>query len=89
MGEIFDLIPSKAALKFVAKQDEKTRRRLISAMEGLRQFPPEGDIKPLRQAELNGYLRLRVGSFRIIFKADPIEKIMYIKSIDNRGDAYK
>lgn len=87
--EIFDLVPTKAVSKFLAKQDEKTRQRLIKAMEGLRRFPPSGDIKPLKQDVLNGYLRLRVGSFRIIFKADPKEKIMYIKSIDNRGDAYK
>jgi mRNA interferase RelE/StbE len=85
--EIFDLVPKKAALKFMGKQDEKTRRRLISAIEGLRKFPPEGDIKPMQK--LNGFLRLRVGTFRIIFKMDYQEKIVYIETIENRGDAYK
>lgn len=89
MNILFNIIPSKQAMKFIQKQDEKNRRRLLDALDKLRKFPPVGDIKPLKQAELNGYLRLRVGSFRIIFKADPVEKVMYIKLIDNRGDVYK
>ncbi|WP_368858686.1 type II toxin-antitoxin system RelE/ParE family toxin [Oceanobacillus saliphilus] len=44
-------------------------------------------MKPLKGRK--GQLRLRVGTYRIIFEADHNEKMIYILTIDNRGDVYK
>ena len=49
--------------------------------------PPIGDIKPLKGR--NNQLRLRVGSYRIIFEVNQIEQMVYVLAINNRGDVYK
>jgi mRNA interferase RelE/StbE len=85
--EKYLLHPAKKVSKFLSKQDEITRNRLIKAMEELQLFPPTGDIKNLSGSK--GWLRLRVGKFRIIFTMDHVEKIVHIESIASRGDIYK
>lgn len=81
---------SKDALKFLKKLDKKSVERIRAAIQGLTKIPPEGDIKTL-----NGYAdnrkRLRVGSWRIVYKygiSQDIE-ILIIIDIGNRGDIYK
>jgi len=46
----------------------------------------EGDIKAL-SGEWDGYFRLRVGEFRVIFQAVPDE--ISIISVRNRSDVYR
>ncbi len=71
---------SKQAQKFLDRQTEENRERIISAIENL----PAGDVRKLAGRE--GY-RLRVGSYRVIF--DREGHVIYIMRIDNRGDVYK
>lgn len=71
---------SKQALKFLAKQDAPTRRRIQDAITDL----PAGDVKKLQGA--SGY-RLRVGDFRVLFDRDG--NIIFIIKIGNRGQIYK
>jgi len=71
---------SKQALKFLKKQDSRTRHRLIRAIESL---PDDGDRKKLTNQD--GY-RLRVGDFRIIY--DIFGNVVEIFKIGNRGDIY-
>ena len=81
---------SKSALKFLSKLDKKSVDRIRSAIQGLTLKPPVGDIKPL-QGLTESRNRLRVGSWRIIYKYG-IEnelEILYIIDIGNRGDIYK
>lgn len=75
-----DIVYSKRAKKFLDKQNEETRSRIITAIEKL----PTGDIKKLKG--LDGF-RLRIGTFRIIFNHEGI--IINIIDIDNRGQVYK
>lgn len=75
-----DIVYSKRAKKFLDKQNEETRNRIITAVEKL----PAGDVKRLRG--LDGF-RLRVGTYRIIFDQEGI--VINIIDIDNRGQAYK
>ena len=37
----------------------------------------------------NDYWRLRVGSWRIIYKKDDVLKLLYIEQLKPRGDVYK
>ncbi|MET1159510.1 MAG: type II toxin-antitoxin system RelE/ParE family toxin [Thermoprotei archaeon] len=46
------------------------------------------DIRKLR-GEWKGFLRMRVGDIRIIFKIDFDAKIIYVYHIHYRGKAYK
>lgn len=73
---------SKQSIKFLAKQDIPTKKRIVTAINRL----PSGygDIKKLRGQD--GY-RLRVGDFRIIF--DESGNILYIEKIESRGQVYK
>ena len=74
----------KKAQKFIQKQEQKNAIRIISALEGLKEKPFQGDIKNLSKRD---ELRLRVGDFRIIFQERNGE--IHILRIDNRGDVYK
>ncbi|MBQ7544976.1 MAG: type II toxin-antitoxin system RelE/ParE family toxin [Synergistaceae bacterium] len=73
---------SKQARKFLDRQTEATRERIITAINGI----PErkGDIKRMEGG--TGW-RLRVGSYRVLF--DENGYIIFISRIKTRGDAYK
>ena len=81
---------SRDALKFLARLDKKSVTRIRLAIQGLTQIPPEGDIKPM-QGYTDDRKRLRVGSWRIIFKygIDGKIEVLLIIDIGNRGDIYK
>lgn len=81
---------SRDALKFLNKQIKRDAQRIREAIGKLKKNPPEGDIKPL-QGYTDGRKRLRLGSWRIIFKNTKEGKIevILIIDIDNRGDVYK
>lgn len=74
----------KPALKFLQKQPQAQRERLLRAIQGL---PDSGDIKPLGGHE-NLY-RLRVGTFRVLYTIIGDLLIVRVLDIGNRGDVYK
>ena len=81
---------SKDALKFLAKLDKKSVSRIREAIMGLTCNPPLGDIKVM-QGYGDGRKRLRVGSWRIIYRHQNEEtvEIIFVIDIGNRGDIYK
>ena len=81
---------SRDSLKFLAKLDQKSVSRIRAAIQGLTLDPPKGDIKPM-QGYGDNRKRLRVGSWRIIYKygTENEIKILFIIDIGNRGDTYK
>lgn len=74
----------KPAMKFLQKQPQAQRERLLRAIQGL---PDNGDIKPMSGHE-NLY-RLRVGTFRVLYTIIGDLLIVRVLSIGNRGDVYK
>ena len=86
MSSTYQLTLSREAIKFVSRQEKAVQERIRKALLGLTLRPPIGDIKPMK-----GYaklFRLRVGSYRVLFEISHNEKIIYILTIDNRGDVY-
>ena len=81
---------SKDALKFLSRLDKKSVARIREAINGLKQKPPIGDIKAM-QGFTDERKRLRIGSWRVIYRQDDdgCIKIIYVISIGNRGDIYK
>ncbi len=81
---------SKDALKFLSKLDKKSVERIREGIAGLASVPPSGDIKPM-QGYTDGRKRLRVGSWRIIYKqiSEHLVEVIYVIDIGNRGDIYK
>lgn len=81
---------SKDSLKFLSKLDKKSVDRIRAAIQDLTLTPPKGDIKTM-QGYSDDRKRLRVGSWRIIYKygVDNEIDILLIIDIGNRGDIYK
>lgn len=81
---------SKDSLKFLSKLDKKSVDRIRAAIQDLTLTPPKGDIKTM-QGYSDDRKRLRVGSWRIIYKygVDNEIDILLIIDIGNRGDVYK
>jgi len=81
---------SKDSLKFLSKLDKKSVTRIREAIAKLTLDPPEGDIK-LLQGYSDNRKRLRVGSWRVIYKygSENSVEILFIIDIGNRGDIYK
>jgi mRNA interferase RelE/StbE len=74
----------KRARKFIEKLSKPEKIRILQAISKL----PEGtDIKAVQGH--SGYLRLRVGEYRIIYIQDNIELIVCIVDAGNRGQIYQ
>lgn len=80
----YKIVIKKAAQKFINKQPPKQQERIIAAIKKL---PYEGDISTYKAQE--GYFRLRVGSYRIIYKVEHNILTVIITNADNRGQVYK
>lgn len=74
----------KRAVKFISKQPKPQRERILKAIYKL---PAEGDIKAMQG--YNGYFRLRVGDYRIIYTVNDDVLLVRVVEIGNRGDIYK
>ena len=83
---------SKQALKFLAKQETKIANHIRQGIAELANNQTAVDIKPMQgKRKKNGDMRLRVGSFRVIYNYDDENgyTILLVLKIDNRGDIYK
>jgi mRNA interferase RelE/StbE len=84
------------AVKFLEKLEEKDKERirlklksLVSAIEAQGIIPfKELDAKRL-EGEWKGFLRMRLGKTRVIFRIDKEEDVLLVYEIDYRGDVYK
>ena len=86
MSSIYQLTLNRDSVKFLAKHEKSIQERIRKALIGLARRPPIGDIKPMKgQGKL---MRLRVGTYRILFEVNHTEQIVSILTIDNRGDIY-
>ena len=72
------------------KAGQKSVNRIREAVAGLTAVPPVGVIKAM-QGYADGRKRLRLGSWRIIFKFTEENEleILLVIDIGNRGDIYK
>lgn len=80
----YKIFIKKPAMKFIEKQPPKQQRRIISAIMKL---PHEGDIAAYKAH--NGYFRLRVGDYRVIYTVDYSVLTVTVTNADNRGQVYK
>ncbi len=80
---MYQIIIKKKAKKFIDKLPLNERKRIVSAIE---QLPNGEDIK--KQKGYDNLLRLRVGSYRIIYSIDNGKCIIYVSDVGNRGEIY-
>lgn len=83
----YRLLLKREAAKYLASLDQPTRSRIKKALEGLTNNPPEGDIAPMKGME--GWFRLRVGTYRLVFQVNEEERCINVAAIGPRGDIYK
>ena len=86
---------SKSAVKFLEKQNEKTKERIRLKLKGLT-LTIESGIIPFRDmnikrlhGEWKDFMKLRIGRIRVIFRIDKQKDEIYIYEIDYRGGIYK
>ena len=81
---------SKDAIKFLDRQPKNVVNRIREAISKLKLYPPVGDIS-IMKGYTDGRKRLRVSSFRVIYRTTTEQKveILFIIDIGNRGDIYK
>lgn len=81
---MYQIIIKKKAKKFIDKLPLNEKKRIVAAIEKL----PNGEnIKKLK-----GYddiMRLRVGTYRIIYKVDNGKMVVIVIDAGNRGQIYK
>ena len=75
----------KPAVKFIQKLPAPDKERVLRAINKL---PDDGDIKQLKGQKSNGFFRLRVGNYRIIYTVDHGELIVCVVDAGNRGQIY-
>ena len=80
---MYNIIIKKKAKKFIDKLPQNDKMRIVKAIESL----PDGeDIKKLKGHD--ELLRLRVGSYRIIYTVDHGKLTVYVIDAGNRGEIY-
>jgi mRNA-degrading endonuclease RelE of RelBE toxin-antitoxin system len=85
----------RLALRFEAKVLKQLRHmpphdveRVLAALEGIRDWPPEiGDVRALA-GEFRGLCRLRVGPWRVHLDVDLAAAVLNVLSIAPRQRAY-
>ena len=84
----------KEAKKFLKRLNEDRRKLVLNKLDELRERLEEGvfpighlDVKKLK-GKWEGFFRLRVGDFRVIFKVDTSQKVVFIYHIHFRGNVY-
>ncbi|GHV33510.1 hypothetical protein FACS18949_07650 [Clostridia bacterium] len=79
------IILANKVAKYIQRLDKTTAARIKTALKGLGNDPPDGDIKKLtgKRAEY----RLRIGSYRAVFEYS--ENVIQVTDLDTRGQIYK
>ena len=83
--ESYRLVPTRSYYKDLRKLDRASNRRILQAIELLRDNPRLG--KMLR-GELEGLWSLRVGEFRIIYSIEESARTVTLRAAGHRGAIY-
>jgi mRNA interferase RelE/StbE len=80
------IVISRGAERELRRLSASNQRRVVAALDGLVEFPQQGDIRKLRG---RNEWRLRVGEVRIQFTPDSNNHVIVIRHILPRGSAYR
>jgi len=76
---------NKQAEKYYLAQDSIARKRIKTALVGLGEIPPKGDVIPVQG--IPDTFRLRLGGYRLLFSID--DRVVIVTKIQPRGQVYK
>ena len=86
---MYKVLIGKKAVKFLVKLNVKSYRIISDAINKLASFREVKnlDVKPLK-GKYAGMWRLRIGSRRVLFTVNEVNKEIKIWIIEDRGDVY-
>ena len=87
MSERYTVELSKRAAKELRKLDRPVQARIVAALALLREEPQPPTAKAL--VGHPGYLRVRVGDYRIIYTANEGELLVLVLTLGHRGAIYR
>ncbi len=76
----------RRAVKETAELPRAARKRIVVAVESLRDDPLRGRIL---RAEWKGFRRLRVGSYRVVYAFDGKELLISVVRVGHRREVYR
>lgn len=76
----------RRAVKEVAVLPKSDHRRIIEAVEGLRDDPLQGAVM---RADWKGFRRLRVGPYRVIYAYDGQDLLISVVRVGHRREVYR
>lgn len=79
---------SREAEKVLDRMDRPTEQRIRARIVQLANDPFDPRLSA-QLAERSGVRKSRVGGWRILFTVDRGEKVLYVATIDTRGQVYK
>jgi mRNA interferase RelE/StbE len=85
-GLRYELRFRPAALRQLRKLDSQIARRIKSATEALRTEPRPYGVKALTGQ--HGWLRIRVGDYRIVYEVRDSELVVLVIQIGHRSQVY-
>ena len=89
MNSEYKILFSSGAEKTLVKMEKDASKRILNALEKLRNDPFEHPhTKKMKGVEENIY-RLRVGDYRVIYEIKNDELMIYVIRVGPRGDIYK
>lgn len=80
----WDFLLANTAERALRSMPGKDRERIIKALNDMKSDPLSGDIVSLK-GEYQGQFRRRVGSWRILFRLKPDERVILIADIRRRS----
>lgn len=83
---IFSVRIKASAAKALRKLPETDRRRVVEAIDRLRETPTAGGAL---KGEFAGLRRLRVGRYRIIYEVIEDKLVVLVIRVSHRKDAYR
>ena len=86
---MFDVVLSPAASEFYAMADRPLALKLARCFRRLETEPDKGNnVKRLR-GEWKGYLRYRIGDWRVIYRINTGDSLVYVVAIAHRREVYE
>ena len=83
------IVLHRNAVRFYQEADTALRKRISDTMDVIARTPHRNShIKKLK-GDLKHMHRFRMGDLRILYEIDSAQRIVWIKTIERRGSAYK
>ncbi|MFB3133661.1 MAG: type II toxin-antitoxin system RelE/ParE family toxin [Rhodothermales bacterium] len=86
---MYRLVIHHRAARYLRRLPEEQQTRLKRMLEQLQNDPVNSPGLRKMVGDWQGYHRVRVGNFRVIFWIDEDEQVVYVDHMGPRGDIYK